>query len=146
MKTSKEGIDLIRHFEGFSPKAYKDVAGVWTIGYGFIDGVKEGDTITLLEAEERLERELVAYEQAVDSLITWPMTQNQFDALVSFTYNLGEGNLRKSTLRKKVNAGKHVEASLEFDKWVHAGGKKHNGLVRRRKAEADMFMGLPWLR
>lgn len=146
MKTSAAGIDLIRHFEGFSPTAYKCPAGVWTLGYGFTDGVKDGDTITLEEAESRLTRELVIYEQAVNSLITWQMTQNQFDALVSFTFNVGEGNLKRSTLRKRVNSGEHDLVHGEFMKWVYAGGQRMEGLARRRAAEADMFVGLPWER
>lgn len=146
MKTSREGIALIKHFEGFEPKAYQCSAGVWTVGFGFTDGVKQGDTITLECAERRLAFELVDYEQAVASLITWPITQNQFDALVSFAFNLGEGALKRSTLRKVVNAGKHDKAEAEFLRWNKAGGKVIAGLTRRRQAEANMFLELPWKR
>lgn len=146
MKTSNEGKRLIKHFEGFRDTAYQCSAGVWTIGYGFTDSVKQGDTMTLEQAEKRLDFELVDYEQAVNSLITWPMTQQQFDALVSFTFNLGEGALKRSTLRKCVNAGKHGKAAGEFMRWNKAGGKVLDGLTRRRQAESDLFMSLPWRR
>lgn len=144
MKTSQEGIDLIKHFEGFSPVAYRCPAGVWTLGYGSTMNVTPLDTITKEDAEDLLEMELARYEAAVESLITQDLKQHQFDALVSFCYNLGEGNLSKSTLRKKINTGKLDEASMEFGKWVNAAGKRLEGLVKRRQAEADMFNGLPW--
>lgn len=145
MKLSEQGKAFIKQWEGFSPVAYRNFAGEpWTIGYGFVDGVREGDTMSREDADMRFEHEIIPYEQAVNSLITWPMTQNQFDALVSFTYNLGEGSLRSSTLRKRVNSGQHDKVESEFLRWCHAGGKKVQGLLNRRKAEAAMFMGLPW--
>lgn len=144
MKTSKNGIDLIKFFEGLRLKAYLCAAGVPTIGYGSTINVNIGDSITESDADEMLARDLISHEAAVESLITQELKQHQFDALVSFCYNLGEGNLSKSTLRKKINDGKFEEASMEFGKWVNAGGKRLEGLVKRRQAEADMFNGLPW--
>ena len=144
MKTSQAGIDLIKHFEGFRAKAYHCSAGMATIGYGHTRGVKMGDTCTMTRAEEWLREDLQDAESAVSRLIPRKMTQNQFDALVSFTFNLGPGALAKSTLRKRVGAMQDGEAAQEFHKWVYAGGKKLDGLVRRRAAEAKMYADLPW--
>ena len=144
MKTSQDGIELIKRFEGFSPVPYLCPAGILTLGYGSTMNVKPTDQISKEDAEDLLEMELARYESAVESLITQELKQHQFDALVSFCYNLGEGNLSKSTLRKKINAGKFDEASMEFLRWNKAGGKVLEGLTRRRQAEADMFNGLPW--
>lgn len=144
MKTSQRGIDLIKEFEGFEERAYKDVVGYWTIGYGslYVNGVRvsPGMRITREGAEEQLKSDVVRFEKAIEKLVTVDLNQNQFDALVSFTYNLGEGNLGKSTLLKKLNRGDFNGAADEFLKWNRAGGKVVNGLVRRRAAERELFL------
>lgn len=142
MKTSQNGIDLIKRFEGFSPVAYLCPAGVWTIGYGHTAGVHEGDSIDGDTAEDYLREDLTSAEGAVEKYVKVPLKQWQFDALVSFTFNLGAGNLYSSTLLKKVNRNPDDPSiRQEFEKWVYAGGRVLQGLVERRKAEADMYFG-----
>ena len=141
MNISKEGIDLIKHFEGCELTAYKCPAGVWTIGYGHIKDVKEGMKITENQADEMLENELVEYEGYINNMVTVPLTQNQFDAMVSWVYNLGGGNLGASTLLKVLNAGDYDGVPAQIMRWNKAGGKVLEGLTRRRQAEADMFSG-----
>lgn len=142
MKTSQKGIDLIKRFEGFSPTAYLCPAGVWTIGYGHTAGVSEGDSVDEDTAEDFLREDLADAEGAVGKYVKVPLKQWQFDALVSFAFNLGAGNLYSSTLLKKVNRNPDDPAiRQEFGKWVHAGGRVLPGLVERRKAEADMYFG-----
>lgn len=147
MKTSPAGIALIQQFEGRRLEAYKCPAGIWTIGYGHTSAagapeVKPGMVITKQEANEILIRDLVKYENAVNRLVKVPLTQNQFDALVSFTFNVGEGALAKSTLLKKLNAGQYSAVPAELMKWTKGGGKELPGLVRRRRAEAAMWRGV----
>jgi len=98
-------------------------------------------TISSARAEEMLQADLPRFEAAVSRLVTVPLDQHQFDALVSFTYNLGEGNLRSSTLLKKLNAGDYAAAAAQFERWVTAAGKPLPGLVKRRAAERAMFEG-----
>jgi len=145
-QTAKAGIDLIKSFEGFRAAPYKCSAGVPTIGYGatFYPGGKKvtmsDAAITEEQAVELLANMLVSFEKYVDSYCVDTITQNQFDALVSFAYNLGPANLKSSTLLKKVNANPNDESiRLEFMKWVKAGGKTLTGLVRRREAEANLY-------
>jgi lysozyme len=145
-KTGKAGIEMIKIFEGFRAAPYKCSAGVPTIGYGatFYPGGKKvtmtDAAITEEQAVELLANMLVSFEKYVDSYCVDTITQNQFDALVSFAYNLGPANLKASTLLKKVNANPNDESiRLEFLKWVKAGGKTLKGLVRRREAEADLY-------
>lgn len=140
MKTSQRGVDLIKEFEGFSAKAYQDVVGVWTIGYGSTKNVKPGDTITKAEAERRLREELVEYEQVVEKSCTVRPNQNQFDALVSFCYNIGPGNFRKSSVLKAHNRSDFQAAARAFALWNRAGGKVLPGLTRRRMAEATLYL------
>ncbi len=145
MRTSQRGIDLIKRYEGLSLTAYPDPATggePWTIGYGTTAGVRPGMTISSARAEEMLHADLAQFETAVDRLVTVPLKQHQFDALVSFTYNLGEGNLRSSTLLKKLNAGDYAGAAAQFERWVTAAGKPLPGLVKRRAAERAMFEGV----
>ena len=143
MKMSAAGLDTVKEFEGLRLKAYKCPAGVWTIGYGATEPpVKPTDEITKEEACARLERDLVRYEDGVKRLVQIGITQNQFDALVDFAYNAGVGALAKSTLLKKVNAGKFDEVPAEFMKWTKGGGKELPGLVRRRRAEVKLWRGL----
>lgn len=139
MKISQRGIDLVKKFEGFSATAYKCPAGVWTIGYGSTDGVKQGDTIAKADAEKRLISELGYFERVIEKHVKAQLTQCQFDALVSFVYNVGEKAFVRSTMLKKLNSGDYISATSQFKRWDKAGGKVLQGLVRRRRAEADLF-------
>jgi lysozyme len=144
MKISQEGVNLIKHFEGCRLEAYKCPAGVWTIGYGHTKGVKEGDAIEQEAAEAFLIEDLEAFEQAVARLVKVPITQQQFDALVSFTFNLGAGNLAASTLLRKLNNYQYIEVPEQMMRWVKAGGQVLDGLIRRRAAEAALFQNKDW--
>lgn len=144
MRISQVGIDLIKEFEGLKLETYVCSGGKNTIGYGTtkINGVnvKKGMTISVEQAEEFLKKDLEVFENAVKSAVKLPINQNQFDALVSFTYNLGGGNLNRSTLLRKLNAGDIQGAADEFLKWNKAGGKVLKGLERRRRAERKLFL------
>jgi len=140
MKTSKKGIELIKKYEGLKLKAYKCPAGVWTIGYGHTKNVKQGDVITEVQAEILLIYDLNDFENCIKKNVRIPLTQNQFDALVSFCFNVGCGNFLKSTLLKKLNEGKIAEAAKEFLKWNKAGGKELAGLTKRRQEEMELFL------
>lgn len=142
MQTSQRGIDLIKRFEGLRLTAYPDPAtggDPWTIGYGTTRGVRPGMTITSARAEEMLRADLERFENAIGRLVTARLCQHQLDALVSLTYNIGEGALRDSTLLRKLNAGDYAGAAAQFERWVHAGGKIMPGLVKRRAAERTLF-------
>lgn len=139
MKTSNKGIELIKRHEGFRANAYKCPAGVWTIGYGHTRGVNNGDVITKEQGERLLRQDLQEAEQAVNSqgLV---LNQNQFDALVSFVFNVGVGNFSRSTLLRKLKVNTNDAAiSYEFSRWKHGGGKVLPGLVKRRKEEAELY-------
>ena len=153
MIPSQKCVDLVKAFEGFYPKAYRCPAGVWTIGYGttiYPDGrgVKPRDTCTREQAETWLVFDLRDAVVDVLDLVKVPLNQNQFDALVSFVYNVGSDidedatpeGLGDSTLLRKLNTGDYGGAADEFLKWVNGGGKKLPGLVRRRKAERELFL------
>ena len=136
MKTSNKGIELVKQHEGFRARAYKCPADVWTIGYGHTRGVNNGAVITKEQGERFLRQDLQTAEQAVNSqgLV---LNQNQFDALVSFVFNVGSGNFTRSTLLRKLKVNTNDPTiSYEFSRWKHGGGKVLPGLVRRRKAEA----------
>ena len=145
MQTSEKGIAVIKQFEGCKLTAYQDSVGVWTIGYGWthpVDGkpIRAGMTIKQETAERLLKTGLVSYESDVSRLVKVGLTQGQFDALVSFTYNLGARSLSTSTLLRKLNAGDYAGAADEFLRWNKAGGKVLNGLTRRREAERALFL------
>lgn len=145
MQTSDKGISLIKQFEGCKLTAYQDSVGVWTIGYGWtqpVDGkpIRAGMTIKQETAERLLKTGLVSYESDVSRLVKVGLTQGQFDALVSFTYNLGTRPLSTSTLLRKLNAGDYAGAANEFPRWNKAGGKVLSGLSRRREAERALFL------
>lgn len=145
MQTSEKGIAVIKQFEGCKLTAYQDSVGVWTIGYGWtqpVDGkpIRAGMTIKQETAERLLKTGLVSYENDVSRLVKVDLTQGQFDALVSFTYNLGVRSLSTSTLLRKLNAGDYAGAADEFLRWNKAGGKVLNGLTRRREAERALFL------
>lgn len=140
MKTAKPGRDLIKDFEKLRLVAYLPTPDdVWTIGWGHTKGVKQGDVCTVEQAEQYLTEDLDWSEWAVNTLVKVPINQNQFDALVSFTFNLGAGNFSQSTLLRKLNGGDYVGAALEFPRWNKQAGKVLAGLVRRRKAEQTLF-------
>ena len=144
MRTGYQGIELIRHFEGCRLDAYLCPAGVWTIGYGHTADVKEGDSIDQEAAEAFLIEDLENFEQAVTRMVEVPLTQQQFDALVSWTFNLGAGNLAESTLLRKLNNYQYAEVPEQMMRWVRAGGQVLEGLVRRRAAEAALFQNKDW--
>ena len=144
MNTSAEGIALIKKFEGCELKAYQCSAGVWTIGYGHTKDVEEGDTISKDQAEEMLVEELHEYENYVNEYVNVALSQNQFDALVSWVYNLGPANLSASTMLKVLNSGEYEDVPAQMKRWNKAGGKVLEGLIRRREAEACLFVGKEW--
>lgn len=135
MKLGKAGEELIKHFEGLYLEAYKCPAGVWTIGWGHTAGVKQGQTITRQEAQEIFEKDMKVYEGYVNYYVKHPLNQNQFDALVSFTYNCGPGNLQKLIRNRTLD--QIADALPLFNK---GGGKVLAGLVRRRKMERELFL------
>lgn len=141
---STEGLSLIKLFEGCKLEAYKCAAGVWTIGYGSTKGVKEGDTITQEEAEQLLLKDVAVYEKAVSKAVNVLLEQNQYDSIVSWTFNLGGANLNSSTLLKRVNAQDWEDVPHQMRRWNKANGKVLEGLVRRREAEALLFEGKEW--
>jgi lysozyme len=145
MKLSRAGLDFIKQAEGFRSRAYQDSAGVWTIGYGHTGNVRPGDVVTEAEALDLLAKDAAASEAAVDRLVTVQINQQQFDALVSFCFNLGAGALEGSTLLRLLNDGDFAGAADQFQRWVYAGGTQLPGLAKRRAAEARMFASAPSL-
>lgn len=141
MITSDKGIAIIKAFEGLRLTAYLCPAGVWTIGYGHTNGVVKGQVINELAAEQMLIDDLITYEVGVSSLVKVFLHQAQFDALVSFAFNMGVNALKNSTLLKKINARAGDEAiRAEWLKWCHAGGRVVPGLQRRRQEEVEVFI------
>lgn len=146
MKTSQAGIDLIHSFESLRLKAYPDPGSKdgkpWTNGWGSTGSdIGPGTVWTKEKADQRFASDLSKFEQAVSLLVKVPLTQHQFDALVSFTYNLGIGSLKSSTLLKMLNEGYYSNAGLQLLRWTKNDGVEMAGLVRRRKAELKMFNG-----
>ena len=139
MKVSQECVNLVKFFEGFEGKAYLCPANVWTIGYGRTRNVQEGDRITEVQAERDLLEELEEFAEQVLNSVKVELTQNELDALTSWTYNLGVGNLNSSTLLKKLNAGDKNSVPSEMIRWNKAAGKVLAGLTRRREAEAKLW-------
>ena len=144
MNISQEGLSLIKKFEGCELEAYKCAAGVWTIGYGSTKGVKEEDTLIQEEADNLLLHEMQEYEGYINDLVKAPLEQNQFDALVSWVFNLGPANLKASTMLKFLNAGDYHLIPSQIKRWNKAGGKVLEGLIRRREAEALLFEKKEW--
>lgn len=146
MKTSQAGIDLIHSFESLRLQAYPDPGSKdgkpYTVGWGSTGSdIGPGTVWTKEEADQRFASDLSKFEQAVSLLVKVPLTQYQFDALVSFTYNLGIGSLKSSTLLKMLNEGYYSNAGLQLLRWTKNDGVEMAGLVRRRKAELKMFKG-----
>ena len=142
--TSSEGIALIKKFEGCELEAYQCSANVWTLGYGHTAGVSEGDTCTEEDAETMLAEDLQEFENYVNDLVTSDLSQNEFDALVAWTYNLGPGALKESTLLRRLNDGDYEDVPHQIKRWNRAGGEVLPGLTRRREAEALLFQGEHW--
>lgn len=139
MTISEDGIDLIKRNEGLRLKAYRCPGGIWTIGYGHTSGVRDGDVITKEQAEELLKKDIKEIEYKLNSL-NLNLTQNQFDALVSFIFNVGWSNFKSSTLLKKIRINPDDPSiRYEFSRWVFANGKKLNGLIKRRNEEANLY-------
>ena len=147
MKTSDMGLSLIKSFEGFSAKPYLCPAGVPTIGYGatyYPDGRRvtmQDRPVTVAQATDMLRSMLTSYEAGVNRYVQVPLTQGQFDALVSFAYNLGLSALKSSTLLRLLNLRDYAGAAAQFLRWNRAGGKVLPGLTRRREAERKLFVG-----
>ena len=144
MKISQEGLSLIKKFEGLRLKAYKCSANVLTIGYGHTGGVLETDVITQDDADKLLEEDIAKFEKYVNDNVIVELNQSQFDALVAWTFNLGVGNLRQSTMLRKLNEGDYQSVPSEMNRWNKAGGKTLDGLIRRRKAEGLLFESKEW--
>ena len=143
MRISTNCISLIKSFEGCRLKAYKCPSGIYTIGYGHTKNVVKGQEISLQRAKELLTDDLSTFENGVNKAVSAPLTQNQFDALVSFAFNVGLGAFKSSTLLKKLNAKDYDGASKEFLRWNKSNGVVLNGLKRRRQAEKDLFDQIP---
>ena len=142
MKTSQKGVSFIREFEGLETDAYQDVVGIWTIGVGHTGPeVKKGMTITESAALDILGKDLDKFEKGVAKLVKVPLSQDQFDALVSFSFNVGLGNFQSSTLLKLLNQGNYEAVPTQLLRWNKAGGKEVAGLTRRRAAEGQLWKG-----
>ena len=140
MKISEKGLQLIKKFEGFRSEAYYCTSGVLTIGYGHTQGVEENDTCTMEEAVEFLKKDVENAERAINDLVKCELNQNQFDALVSFVYNIGRENFRRSSMLKFLNSKHYPLSAGQFDRWVYARKNRSNGLVARRAAEKKLFL------
>ena len=142
MKLSENGTKLIKKYEGCRLKAYKCPRGVWTIGYGHTNNVRPNDVITQDEAEELFKQDVKVFENAVNKLVKVKLNQNQFDALVSFTFNLGYGDrgLGGSTLLRLLNNSDYIGASKQFSRWVYSGDRVLEGLIKRRNEEKELFL------
>ncbi|EEK6741156.1 lysozyme [Salmonella enterica] len=140
MKTSDNGRAFIRAREGVKLAAYQDGGGVWTIGYGHTRGVKQGQVINHEQADEFLDSDLRQVESCISERVTVPLNQNQFDALVSFVFNVGRQAFSDSTLLKKLNEGNYRAAADQFTRWVYDNDQFVQGLYNRRVAERDLFL------
>lgn len=139
MQLSEKGKSLIKKYEGLKLSAYKCPAGVWTIGYGHTTGVFEGQKIIQKQADDFFEQDIKQFEKIISELCKVPLKQSQYDALVSFVYNIGKNAFANSTLLKMLNEKDFVGAGNQFARWVYADGKKLSGLVKRREEEKNLF-------
>lgn len=142
MKVSDKGLALIKEFEGCKLTAYKDIVGVWTIGYGHTRSARQGMVITQAQADELLALDVATHASSVYKALQVKLEQHQFDAVVSLAFNVGVSAVRNSTLMKMINRGDVKPAAAQFDRWNKAGGKVLAGLTRRRAAERKMYEGL----
>ncbi len=140
MKLNNGGITFIKNFESCRLSSYKDSKGVWTVGWGHTGkDVDSSTTFTQMQADIAFVNDASKAVNAVNNLVKQIISQNEFNALVSFVYNVGEGNFKSSTLLKELNNGNYVAAANEFPKWNHSGGIVVNGLTKRRLAEKSLF-------
>ena len=139
-KMGSAGIDMVKKYEGVYLYAYRDPVGIWTIGYGHTKGVYGGQTISQAQADAYLREDMAEFEGEVNRQVKVPVTQNMFDALVSFAFNVGGGALASSDLLQKLNAGDYTGAANEFGRWVYGGGQQLPGLVKRRASERALFL------
>tara|TARA_R110000796_G_scaffold21771_1_gene63881 strand:+ start:753 stop:1196 length:444 start_codon:yes stop_codon:yes gene_type:complete len=144
MNISKEGLALIKRFEGCELKAYRCPANVLTIGYGHTKNVTEDMEITQQEANDMLDEELIEYCEYIDKMVKVSLNQNQFDALVAWIYNLGPTNFRNSTLLTVLNQERYSDVPEQIKRWNKADGKILDGLIKRREAEALLFESKKW--
>ena len=144
MDISKEGLSLIKKFEGCELDAYEDAVGIPTIDYGRTKNVTMGDSCSIEQAEDWLAEEMPEYEGYINSNVEVDLEQYQFDALCSWVYNLGPNNLKSSTMLKVLNEGKYSEVPAQIKRWNRAGGNVLEGLTRRREAEALLFQNKEW--
>jgi lysozyme len=140
MTISQKGLEIIKRHEGLKLEAYMCPAGVWTLGYGTTKGIVQGMSCTIKAAEAMMERDVSYFAAKVADLVKVPTTQSQFDALVSFAYNVGSKAFADSTLLAKLNAGDEDGAAAEFLRWIKGGGKVLPGLIKRRREERDLFI------
>lgn len=140
LEPSDDAFNLIKKYEGLRLRAYKCPAGKYTIGYGHTANVKYGDIITVEKAEELLKKDVSFISRELNQVIKIELNQHQFDALVSFTFNVGIGAFTTSTLLKKINSNNLKEVPTQLLRWVYVGKKITKGLVNRRKAEAELFI------
>lgn len=147
-RVSQDGLDLVMHFESLFLESYKDPVGIWTIGWGHTglkhrDGtVFPGRKVTIKEAQALLEYDMLAFENVVSINVKIPLNDDEFSALVSFTFNVGGGALASSTLLRKLNESDRLGAAEEFRRWNKAGGQVLNGLTRRRSSERNLFLSV----
>lgn len=145
MFISDKAIEFIKSHEGFSAVPYQCPGGVWTIGYGHTRGVNAYTMpITPASAEDYLYADIASAEETINQRVNVPLTQGQYDALVSLVYNIGSSSFRRSSLLKNLNREDYTGAANEFLRWIHANGKKLRGLEKRRKAEREMFLEGGW--
>lgn len=143
MQMSENGKNILKKLEGLKLCTYRCSSGVWTIGYGHTGiTVKSGDVITEAAANKLFEQDIKFFENAINTLVTVKLNQNQFDALVSFCFNIGIGKdgFAGSTMRKLLNCGEYAAASEQFLRWVYSNGKVSDGLRRRRMKERELFL------
>jgi|ERR1700677_215436 len=141
MQYSKTGLALTESFEGCKLAAYQDSKGVWTLGFGHTAGVRAGQVCDQEQADAWLLEDVQTAVNDVNRLVSVPLTQNEFDSICDFVYNVGGGNFASSTMLKLLNAGNYSAAAEQFDRWDQAGGVVIAGLLRRREAEQSEFNG-----
>lgn len=139
MRITERGLAIVKRAEGLKFNAYRDTGGIWTIGWGHTKGVKEGDTCTLEQAQAWIEDDVRDAEMVVNAVVSVPLTQNQFDALVSFVFNEGGRQFGSSTMLRLLNAGDYAGVAPQFDRWIYDDGQVEPGLVTRRAAERALF-------
>ncbi|WP_428431686.1 lysozyme [Photobacterium chitinilyticum] len=140
LETSDVGLKLIMDYEGCQLNTYQCSANVWTNGFGHTVGVNPDSVVTHEEVVDNLVNDVKSAEAVIDKLVAVPLEQYQFDAFVSFVFNVGAGNFKQSTLLRKLNTQDYTGACNELTRWVYADGKRLNGLVRRRNAEKEVCL------